>query len=255
MKPLRPWSPAKESLLILVGCLAAPLPGKAAERGGADTMITAEVPELAFRNLNFESAVITPVAGDPYQRVVSQDALPGWTGQVGGETEDLALFNNRFLDSAGIGVQGPGSLTPVVQGSYMATLMAGLRLDGLEGAEWVDASLLQTGRVPGDARSLRFSASLSGAPGSSFEVSLGGQALALQVLETSDTYQTYGADISLLAGEVSTLAFTVHPAPLLGSGYLELDAIRFSPLPVPEPDTVWLGLMGTLVLLLRRALH
>lgn len=207
--------------------------------GGAD----------AFENLNFESAVITPVGGDIYQRVVFEDALPGWTGQVGGVTENLALFNNRFLDSAGIGLQGPGSLSPVFQGNDMATLMAGGRL-GSE--EWVDASLVQTGLVPADARSLRFAASLSGAPGSSFEVSLGGQALPLQVLETTDTYRYYGIDVSLLAGEISTLAFTVHPVPGVGGGYLELDAIRFSPLAVPEPDTFWLAISGALVVLLFR---
>src|SRR5438093_6980800 len=83
----------------------------------------------AFTNLNFESAVIVPIPGDPYARVQAPQAFPGWTAYAGGVQQNAALFNNMFLDSTGIGLIGSGwTYGGQIAGNYTAFLQGGLML-------------------------------------------------------------------------------------------------------------------------------
>jgi len=62
--------------------------------------------QTPLTNLNFELATTVPIPGDPYQRLVFSNAFPYWTGYCGAVQQDSALFNNIFLDSAGIALVG-----------------------------------------------------------------------------------------------------------------------------------------------------
>src|ERR1035438_8883011 len=88
-----------------------------------------------FVNLNFESATLVPVSGDPYGSVQFAQAFPGWTATyVGGGISTNALYNNVFLNSAGISIidhnwtNSFGSsfiLGGLIQENYTAILQAG----------------------------------------------------------------------------------------------------------------------------------
>src|SRR6266699_4638601 len=85
--------------------------------------------QSTFRNLDFESATLIPIAGDAYGRVQFGDALPGWTGSVGGVQETRCLYDGLFLDSSGIGILDQfSSAGSPIQGNFTAVLQAGLRL-------------------------------------------------------------------------------------------------------------------------------
>jgi hypothetical protein len=199
-----------------------------------------------FQNLDFESAVIVPVPGDVYGRVQFAAAYPGWTGFSGTNPQTLALYNKMFLDSTGLGLQGPGSgLT--IDGNYTAMIQSGFALFGYPNQE--DGSLSQTGAVPADARSIQFEARTGG----SFQVTLGGQALALTPLLATSTYTLYGADVTSFSGSLAELRFTASrcPPPRLPMNTLFLDDIVFSAEVIPEPDTLALLALGVLILVHR----
>lgn len=117
-------------------------------------------------------------------------------------------------------LQGPGSLHPVLHGSYSVSVVSSI--GGL-----IPASLGQSGTVPATAQSLRFY--MYGF----LQVSFNGQDIPLVVLETRPTYTIYGGDISGFANQYGELLFY---------GLGTLDRIVFSNLPVPEPSA--LGLLG-----------
>src|SRR6266404_5949773 len=86
-----------------------------------------------FTNLSFESAVLVPVPGDNYRRVEFGAAFPGWIGYVGGVQESVALTNNMFLNSSGIGLINRGwpyggAIGGPIAGNFTAFLQAGFRL-------------------------------------------------------------------------------------------------------------------------------
>ncbi len=196
-----------------------------------------------FVNLDFESATIIPVSGDPYNRIEFTPAFPGWTGYTGTNVQTLALFSVIFLDSSGIGLTGGLS-------GYGAMLEAGNTLTSpLMPA---DTTLSQTGLVPPGTQSLLFYgdfySELNETP-NDFAVTLNGQALSLIPFGTDSGYTLYGADISSWAGQTATLAFTVFAQrPHHGNNYLYLDDIQFSPSAVPEPSV--LSLLSVCILLL-----
>src|SRR6266487_4335240 len=106
-----------------------------------------------FQNLNFESASLVPIPGDPYGRVQFGSAFTSWTGFVGGIQESSALYNNLFLDSSGISIIDSSFPYPATQGNYAAVLQAGNRLFTTDPA---DTALAQTGLVPLGTESLQF---------------------------------------------------------------------------------------------------
>jgi hypothetical protein len=104
-----------------------------------------------FINLNFESASFVPGGPNGYSGVQFAQAFPGWTGTVGGTPQTGALYNNVFLDSAGISIIDhgwaasnwfgfPGGL---IQGKYTAIHQSGNSLDTGQPA---DTTLSQAGR-------------------------------------------------------------------------------------------------------------
>lgn len=201
-----------------------------------------------FVNLDFESATLVPVSGDPYGAVQFSKAFPGWAESSG--TFDVnALSNNIFLDSSGISIINSGfknGLTAggVIQGNYTAILQAGYGSSGMP----TDMSLSQTGLVPLGTQSLQFEA-FQAVDGASaiipFGVMLGGQDLSLTVISNTLNYTLYGADVSAWAGQTAQLSFTVFTEnPHLDNQYLYLDAIQFSSSPVPEPSELAFAALG-----------
>jgi len=81
-----------------------------------------------FQNLDFESATLVPVPGDPYNGVQFAPAFPEWTQTIAGAIDTNALYNNIFLDSAGIAIIDHTSSWSgrVIEGDYTAILESGL---------------------------------------------------------------------------------------------------------------------------------
>ncbi|MGA2029008.1 MAG: hypothetical protein ABSG87_02935 [Verrucomicrobiota bacterium] len=203
-----------------------------------------------FQNLDFESATIVPVSGDPYGRVEFAPAFPGWTGYTGINEETLALYNNIFLDSSGIGIFDANSSSGLIQGNFTAMLEAGL---GLGTGQSANTTLSQTGTIPSNTQSLLFDAT-SGVDANTFAVSLNGQTLSLIPLSSSSNYTLYGANISAWADQTATLAFTVFAQQPYDNNIhiVYLDDIQFSTSSVPEPSEFALTALGALLLAFRR---
>jgi hypothetical protein len=202
--------------------------------------------QTPFQNLNFEAAVLPPVP-DPnpmppdYGRVDISFALPGWTAYVGTTPERRILYDNVFLDSAGIGIFNTNCANPmiapfcrVLEGQYTAWLQAGYAIPF--GGPY-DVSIAQTGLIPDGTRTMAFMSIGSGGtdPAPSLHVSVAGQATPLYLLNTRPSFNIYGVDVSAYAGQEAAIQFT-------SSGHLYLDLIRFTATPVPEPSM--LGLIG-----------
>ena len=49
-----------------------------------------------FQDLDFESATLVPVPGDPYHAVQFAPAFPGWTVDIAGAIDTNALYDNIF---------------------------------------------------------------------------------------------------------------------------------------------------------------
>ena len=202
-----------------------------------------------FVDLNFESATLVPVPGAIYNDVQFARALPGWTESIVGTIDTNALYNEVFLDSAGISIidrNFPYStwLGGVIQGNYSAILASGVGSSGP-----ADATLSQTGMVPVGTESLQFKAEEIFDSSGAFTVTLGDQTLPLTVLGTGTNYTLYGANVSQWAGQTADLAFTVlADNPHRNDEYLVLDAIQFSPEPIPEPSVIGLFSISALFL-------
>lgn len=209
-----------------------------------------------FQDLDFESATLVPVPGDPYGSIQFAPAFPGWTQTiVGGLLGTNALYNNLFLDSAGIGIFDHNSSflsSDVIEGNYTAILESGLGYTQT-GVVPSDVTLSQTGLVPAGTESLQFKANKSFDSSGAFAVTLGGQTLSLTVLGTGPNYTLYGADVGKWANQTTQLAFTVFGEnPHVNDEILFLDDIQFSPSSVPEPNTLGLIALGGLFFGLRR---
>ena len=117
--------------------------------------------QSTFQNLDFESATLIPIPGDPYGSVQFVAAFPGWTGYIGTNQVSAALYNRALLDSSGIAIidsgwqHDLGAAAGVIEGSYSAILQAGV-VGTITNPQ--DTRLSQTGLVPAGAQSLRFKA-------------------------------------------------------------------------------------------------
>jgi uncharacterized protein (TIGR03382 family) len=205
-----------------------------------------------FQNLGFESARIVPAPGYPASQYLFADAFPGWTGYAGDVQQVLTLYNNLYMDTAGLSIIDaafvnrsglPGGL---IQGNYTAVLMSGIAQLGQPS----DTTIVQTGLVPVGTESLRFNANLAGTrPSDTFGVALGGQTLSFVPVASGVNYTTYAADIHVWAGQTAELAFTAFAQrPHSSDTYLYLDSIQFSTQPAPEPGVVSLLALGALLL-------
>jgi hypothetical protein len=190
-----------------------------------------------FVNLNFESAVIVPIPGDPAGRVQFGPAFPGWNAYYNSSqfsSTDPVTYNNPTIGTAALGL-----FTPALAGSIsnLTALLQGSTINGSP-----DVSLAQVGMVPSGTLSLRFAAYQAGA--NLFVVSMNGQPLQYRILQDFGTFREYGADISAYAGQTAELRFTQRSGFPFANN-LSLDNIAFSPIGVPEPSTLALFVLGS----------
>jgi hypothetical protein len=103
------------------------------------------------------------------------------------------------------------------------------------------SNITQTGLVPANAQSIIFKAQ----PGTaSLTLSLNVQTIPFFAQAIDSNYTLYGADISAFAGQVSELAFTTG---IYGTGW-NLDSIEFSSQPVPEPTSIGIFTLATILI-------
>lgn len=190
-----------------------------------------------FVNLDFESAKIIAIAGDPnYPYAIAiTNGVPGWA--VFGTTNGAMLYN---LGSIGTTFAILLATNGAISGNYS------FQLEGMLSV--FPATISQTGLVPVGTESLLFEAqSFSGS--TSLVVSLGGQNLSISALSIGANYTLYGADVSAFAGQSKELMFS---APSTGQNIWTIDNIQFSPTTVPEPSVLGLSALGCMLLVWRR---
>jgi hypothetical protein len=182
----------------------------------------------AFTNLDFESASVVPMPGQYQGQVEIGPALPGWAvfTQV-----PYVLYDNMFLDSAGISIYDQGAF----QGHYTVVLEGGFSLNFPSGGR-LPVALTQTGTIPAWANTLLFDAWLMDSAEPNFTVSLG----PFYPVAVFTNYTVFAVDVSGVAGQTVTLGFTVEPrsAPGLAINIVHLDDIRFSSSPLSAPPLI-----------------
>jgi len=80
-----------------------------------------------FQNLSFESAQLTPIPSDPFNRVYFDPALPGWTGYVGPDQNPPVFVNGTFLCCSAISLFTDGR--PIIEGTFGVALQGARRLE------------------------------------------------------------------------------------------------------------------------------
>src|ERR1051326_3377930 len=183
------------------------------------------VAQGTFVNLDFEHSVL-PLVPVNFQVPIT-NAMPGWTGYIGGVEVSQVIYDSVSLGSAAISFHDSGSLEPILQGSYTVLLQPGFNNS-------VSVAIAQAGQLPQTAASVRFYGSGSGI----YAVSFAGHQIPLLVLGTSPTYTVFGGDISAYANQTGELRFQ-------GDGLL--DNVFFSSQPIPEPGVTGLLALGGLI--------
>lgn len=184
----------------------------------------------SFVNLDFEMA-IQPLVPDANFEVPIATALPAWQGYIGSFPVDRVVYNTVTIGAAAVSLQGPGSSFAPFHGDYSVVLQASFP----DGA--ISPSIAQVGQMPLTARSLIFYTY-----NVTIQVCFGGQGLTsydLGPADTSPAYRKIGIDVSSLAGQTAELRFSA-----IRSGG-NLDYIRFSSQPIPEPNAAALFLTVT----------
>jgi hypothetical protein len=186
----------------------------------------------SFENLDFESANVSGYAQNSDNVPISQ-AMPGWSAPNSGGATALVWYDALSTGGYMIAINDTSFQgVPVLQGTYSAWLFGGAD---------APATISQTGVVPSGTQSLLMDIASHGFP---FMVTLGGQTLSMDPLQTFSTYTLYGANISAFAGQTEQLSIT-SPAPTgTPPNVLEIDNIQFSNQEIPEPQTWNLLLCG-----------
>ena len=200
-----------------------------------------------FQNLGFESAIVPAYGGLPIL-IPFTDALPGWTGFRGSDLAAQAAYNGVSLGFAAISIIDHGyteSGDLVIGGNYTAALSAGFGPP----TGFVATAISQSSLTPITAKSLRFSALFGDGVASDLAISMNGQNIPFYQLTAGSTFQVqiYGGDISAFAGLIEELRFTEQPISH-GNVTVFLDNIEFSNQPIPEPGTVALFGLASLLL-------
>ena len=181
-----------------------------------------------FVNLNFEQAQITNLNGN---LIPATNAFPSWTASA-----LFYFYNDASLSGRSISIIATNSLiTPSqIQGNYYALLFT------IGGNPAV--SLNQTGLIPVTAKSILFWGVNDG-----MQITFNGVSLNFGAMSSTANYTVYGADISAYAGQTGLLSFSA------ANGALGMvDNIQFSTTVVPEPSSLALAALGTLLLDCRR---
>ncbi len=209
---------------------------------GLITLLSWEGKSQGFVNLDFESTTLA-FNGMP-STVATSVGLPGWNASIGGISQSTILYNNGTLGNSAVAIQGyANSLTPIIAGTFSASLTAGAT---------GNASISQTGLIPADALSLLFESYTTGNGLPTLSVTINGQDISISPLLTTANYTLYGGDISFFAGQTANLAFTAVSNYPQGFGYYVLDGISFSANSVPEPSAFGLVALGGLLFGYRR---
>jgi|SRR5882724_10570484 len=198
----------------------------------------------SFVNLNFELAKIIPLtqgANFPPYSVATTNAVPGWSVFYGAAQQTQITYNDPALGStfatlwATNGQNISGNFSLLLQGGGSATA----------------ASISQTAQTPVDAQSLLFKAQYSGPPGlGSLSALLNGQTIPFIALSTGPNYVLYGGDVSAFAGQIAQLTFSAPN--LIHDNNWNIDDIVFSNQPIPEPSSLAMIGVGTLLLCIFR---
>jgi hypothetical protein len=202
-------------------------------------------PQGTFANLDFES---TSLSGPPQLNVPADTALPGWsafiyTPSFGTTVLSTVWYDEVSLGGAAISLMDANialGLTPL-QGTYSVLLTGGGSIPRYS------AGISQTGLVPVGARTLLIDI-LTSPFQPPFTVTLGGETISMVAEETFPGYTRYGGDITSLGGQVAALTISQPPAAGLDSTGIELDNIKFSNEPIPEPNVLGLLAVGAAIL-------
>lgn len=194
-----------------------------------------------FVNLNFEQATVPP--GTPPGVYPAALAFPGWTPRIGGTAVSTVYYNYSGIGEAALAIydQGFGGIGPVLEGTYSAGLVTDFGFGTI-------ASLSQFGDVPSDAQSLRLLTPQFRPPP---VATLNGIAVPFVRLSPPGTFNdpaVYGAAMSTFAG--ATVELRLSSGASLGF-FGGLDDVRFSPVPIPEPQVLAI-LLTILASILRR---
>jgi hypothetical protein len=199
-----------------------------------------------FQNLDFEQSTIVSSHPSGYGYDTGIADVPGWTEYNGWGDSNYSdgmtvIYNTHTLDSPNVSLLGTGLPIPPMQGQYGVLLWGGDIIGSTNGA-----SIGQTGQIPPTAKSMTFMWSLGfgGVAYYSLQVTFAGHSLSFRPISSTASYETYGADITALAGQTGEIQFTTSP---FGGGNL-IDNIQFSDQPVPEPSVSSLSALGALLM-------
>jgi hypothetical protein len=207
---------------------------------------------VRFQNLGFESANVQALPPGWFNELVAAaDALPGWTAYLGGKEVSLVGHNGLTLGAENISILGPEwSQSQRIEGDFSVILQTGGINNDME------AAIAQSGTIPAKALSLRFQAWTrpvwpSATPADFIGITFNGERLKLYRIAMGERADTYALDVSTFAGEFGELKITSLITPLFGQNNVLVDNFAFSVLPVPEPTSRVLLLLGGLAALLR----
>jgi hypothetical protein len=205
-----------------------------------------------FHNLGFEEAVIDNPVNN---QVPASDALPFWTSN--GFFGDYILYDAVSYGTVCTSIQDASGYLKPLTGYYSVILQ-----EGYSGGGVIDDCISQIGDVPPNAKSLMFCSDWM-TFSYSLKVSLNGTVIPFSLYSVGDTVnpsngpvKTYACDITAFTGMANVeLRFTA-------TGWLsevDLDAIKFSPISVPEPSALVLFVVAALAasayIFRRRASH
>ena len=201
-----------------------------------------------FQNLDFELANLpTLPPGQLGGSVLTVDGMPGWTTFVGVVQVTSILHNQEYLDTASVSVLGPNyAYGPILEGQYTGFLQAGYDPFSTSLSDRASASISQTGTVPLGTESIHIT---TGANTTGLQITFAGFLIPLVVIESTPNYSIFAGDFSSVAGSSGELQLTALPVAFYnGFNRIYLDDIQFSSIPIPEPSTPSLFVLGVLLL-------
>jgi hypothetical protein len=219
-----------------------------------------------FQNLGFEDAVIGTPSG---HSLPASQATPHWTNCYSLIGYDFIYYDTTALSSLSVSIHDAlasdqiwGTPYRPLIGNYSVVLHEGSDGEGNVLSSWI----AQTGDVPSSARSLMFKTDMAQYV-NRLVVSLNGTAIPMRLYSTDGTVnsswgpiETFIGDIAAFAGQQDVeLRFTKlvqDPSHPYVYGVVDIDAIQFSSIIVPEPSTIALlavAMLGGIAYVLRRA--